>query len=150
MSVLRRIAAVLFGVLLLPGLAPGGGGWCLSPGDGVASAAIAEAGIVSTAHEGHGEHLAERHASRPESRDGVPANAPAQSQHHAQQADQSSDDAPTHSHCLIATTCSPAGLAAATAHVIESAQIATGMVAARDENAPRSPRGAPEPPPPRR
>ena len=126
----RRFAAALFAALLLQAIALGSGAVCPAPGaTGAAELAPASASTVDP----HAAH----HAAT-----GSVMHDEAVAHEHAP-----GDHAPAH--CVMAMTCTAAGLVASVVSAVDDEIVAAAMIAASNDDLPPSPGGAPEPPPPR-
>lgn len=123
---LRRFAAALLGVLLLQVVLLGSSAVC--PEMRVAATG-AGSQVAGDEHAGHAGH----HAGAPAQRDDATTNP----------------RTPVPPHCVIAMNCSMVAVAGTTAGLSAADAIPTALVAALDDTAPASRRGAPEPPPPR-
>ncbi len=120
---LRRHVAALLGVLLLQVIVLGAGAPCMPAGDGpIPSPAM---------HDGHEGHAGHEGMAVPD--DGRGETRPGQGS----------------SHCLVAMSCATMGPTAARTTLADDTVAVTTAIAARDDAAPASVGGAPEPPPPR-
>ena len=123
---LRRFAAALLGVILLQVILLGSGAVCPEMSVAASGAASRAAGDEHAGHAGH-------HAGAPVQRDDAATDP----------------HTPVPPHCVIAMNCSMVAVAGATAGLPAADAIPTALIAALDDTAPASRRGAPEPPPPR-
>jgi hypothetical protein len=127
----RSFAAALLGALLLQATLLGSASACArvsGMADMRATSATAAAG-----HEAHDAHAAHGQAGRP-----APDDAARRDSH---------GQAPAH--CMAAMSCTMVGVASTGTTLPGARVVPVVRIAAHDDDAPASTRGAPEPPPPR-
>lgn len=123
---LCRFASALLGVLVLQVVLLGSGAVCPEVPAAVSEQAAGGAGGEHAGHQGHGPQA-------PVERDDMATNP----------------HAPVPPHCVVAMNCSMVAVAGVSAGLPAASAASSMLVVACDDAAPASPRGAPEPPPPR-